>query len=712
MQIRFKCMVICLLFAGWQPATATSFVNNVFHQDVATVYTAEHGLPSAEITDILLKDQTPVVNTKIGVYTLQNSVWTMVQIAPEQKTTEITPPQNAGKVLTVCHWQNSIAAGCENGLYLADVDTNNWKRALPGDEKYSWALRNVGAITIDSQERLWFGAEQGVGYRDRDGWHLFAGDEGLPFNQFTCAAAGPDGIVWFGTENGAIRAEDDCFYYRHSRRWVADDRIVDIAVEKEGTAWIASRTGVSKIVPTPMTLDKKAEHFNRQVEVRHNSMGFVYQCRLEKQYDLDSWKPDICDNGGLRTALYGASQSFRYGVTNEPEAKRIAMRTFEAIKWLVDITPIPGYPARMIIPSDYPEPVNKREGRAYNKRRQKSDPFWKDLYPRYRKTKDGKYLWKCDTSSDELAGLYFFFGVYYDLVAKTKEEKEPVQEVVASITDHLIRNDFALIDPDGKPTRWARFSPDFIYSMQGWEQRGLNSMMMLSFLRVAYHITQDEKYETVASELRKKSLYHFNALQSKQYFPPENVVSWDSNLNLLSWYGLFQYETDPELLLMYRMGLEYAWLHISQQKNALWNILYAASAQEWAHRVKDGLYQAQNVFPGYGTYTQLKVKQFYPFDPHMDHVLEFLYRLPLDLIGYDIKNTHRLDIQFDNTPRQDPDIGWRVDGYALPVDERGAMHAGKSGFELNFNMGNGYVEWEGTFYLLPYYMARYHGFIE
>ena len=33
---------------------------------------------------------------------------------------------------------------------------------------------------------------------------LFTGADGLPYNDFTCMAAGPKGI-WFGTTNGAIR---------------------------------------------------------------------------------------------------------------------------------------------------------------------------------------------------------------------------------------------------------------------------------------------------------------------------------------------------------------------------------------------------------------------------------------------------------------------------------------------------------------------------
>ena len=51
-------------------------------------------------------------------------------------------------------------------------------------------------------------------------------------------------------------------------------------------------------------------------------------------------------------------------------------------------------------------------------------------------------------------GHYFFYPRYYDLVAETEEEREAVRKVVRSITDHLMRNDFKLMDHDGTPTRW------------------------------------------------------------------------------------------------------------------------------------------------------------------------------------------------------------------------------------------------------------------
>jgi len=521
-----------------------------------------------------------------------------------------------------------------------------------------------------------------------------------------------------------------------SRRWLPDDHVNDILVEKDGTAWLATNKGISRITFQSMTLEAKANLFTEQVESRHNRMGFIAQNRLKVRYDVDSWEPAISDNDGMYTAMYGSAQAFRYAVTGSPEAKKLAKRSFDACKWLVDITHEKGFPARVIIPIDWPEPVNEQYDHKYNIRKQKEDPFWKDIIPRFVKSKDGKYLWKCDTSSDELAGHYFFYGIYYDLVADTEEEKMLVREVVSDITDHLIRHGFYLQDHDGKPTRWANFSPEFFNSVWGWDQRGLNSMMMLSFLNVAYHVTGDKKYQETAEMLRDKYNYHINAMLSKMYFPPEDVVPWDNNLCLMSIYGLLNYEEDPELIMMYRESLENAWLHISNQKSAYWNVLYATQAQKFNDLVDTGIYSTGKYFSDSGSYAEFTAKEFYKTDYKMEDVLETLQRLPLDLIGYRMDNRHRLDIVFDPTPGQvvtegwrpvnpeRPDntfelavehmqkVGWHVDGRALPINERCHVRLDRDGFALDATEGSGYSEHEGTIYLLPYYMARYHGFIK
>ena len=656
--------------------------SRLFSQDVAIRFTPAQGMPAEKVSQP--KIQLPKL------------------------------PPGAGTVLSSVAFNDGFAAGTANGLYFYHPSTKKWEEILPQDEKYKWAPYKVGALVVDSKGRLWFGAEQGVGFFDGTNWRLYSGKEGLPYNHFTCAAAGPEGIVWFGTEKGAIRFENEQFYYRFSLRWLPNDYINAISVQKDGSAWFATNKGVGRIVPQPMTLDHKADWFTRMTEARHQRMGFIAPNSLKVPYDTSSYSPGISDNDGMYTSMYGAAQTFRYAVTGNQEAKMLAVRSFNACKWLVDITHEPGFPARVIVPIDWPEPLKDPEySHRMNLAVQKGDPFWKDINPRFVKSKDGKFLWKCDTSSDELAGHYFFYGIYFDLVAKTDAERQPVREVVAAITDHLIRHGFYLSDHDGKATRWGNFSPEYCNSIWGWEQRGLNSLMMLSFLNVAKHVTGDPKYDQVAAMLREKYHYHINAMHGKEFFPPENVVPWDNNLCLMSMYGLINYEENPELLMMYRMSLENSWLHISKQQNAFWNTIYASLANQFSQIAGKGTFGTGQVFPEAGTMAKQRAEAFRSVPDLSPSILETLQRIPLDLIGYAMDNTKRLDVIFDPTPSQDPTIGWRIGGYAVPVEERGHVRQDRDGFALKTQeVGGGNSEQEGTFFLLPYYMALYHGLIK
>ncbi|GAB2799557.1 hypothetical protein GCM10027275_51790 [Rhabdobacter roseus] len=677
---------------------------------MATVYSIEQGLPAGPVDKIYWKDNTLTAQAKGTSYTFQDESWVPATGKSPVRNIEKAPVPKGTRVLAQARYKNSWAVGTDQGLYL--YEGKKPVKLYPADSRYSWSLRNVAALTVDSQGRLWFGADEGVGYLDGKQWRLFTGKEGLPYTKFTCAAAGPNGTVWFGTERGAIVAQNDFFRYRASRRWLPNDHVLDIAVQPNGTAWIATRGGISRIEPREMTLEAKADYFTNQVETRHNRMGFIAQNELTKQFQIESSQVAISDNDGMYTAMYGAAQAFRYAATGSAKARELAIRSFRACKWLVDITHEPGFPARVIIPADWHEPVNEQYGREYNKKRQATDPQWKDIYPRFPKSKDGKYLYKIDTSSDELAGHYFFYGIYYDLVAKTEQEKQEVRQVVGDITDHLIRHGYKLTDHDGKVTRWGDFSPEYFSSVYGYDQRGLNSMMMLSFLNVARHVTGDVKYDAEAKKLRDTYQYHIFALHPKEYFPAENVVPWDNNLCLMSLYGLLKYETDPALLLMYRQSLENAWLHISKQKNAFWDTIYESLADEFTRLVDQKAFARTDLFPENHLYAPSVVKTHYRAANHPAYILENLQKIPLDLIGYTMHNTHRLDVVLDGTPGQSEDMGWRTDGLALPVDERAHVRQDRDGFALNASEGDGYSEHEGTFFLLPYYMALYHKLLD
>src|SRR5690606_15192706 len=128
------------------------------------------------------------------------------------------------------------------------------------------------------------------------------------------------------------------------------------------------------------------------------------------------------------------------------------------------------------------------------------------------------------------------------------------------------------IDHDGKPTRWAQWSPEYCNAVPGgYADRGLQAVEILSFLNVAYHCTGKQKYLDAAKYLRDEHDYHIHAIGGRNMFPPEYVVPWDTNLAFLSYYGLLKYEPDPELLKLYRMSLDRNWLFIKRQNDPFFN---------------------------------------------------------------------------------------------------------------------------------------------
>ncbi len=613
----------------------------------------------------------------------------------------------------------TIAVGTQHGLFVKSEGRRQWIIQFPQDDSYRWALRHVAGVSYDQQGRLCFGAQQGAGIRDASGkWQLFTGAEGLPWNGFTMVTAGDGGEFWFATDRGAIRWDDERFRYRFSERWTPDDQINAVAVGPDGTIWMATPKGISRITRQETTLKEKAALFTKQVEERHVRDGYVATSPLREAYNPASFINGITDNDGLYTSMYGAAKAFEFAASGDEEARRLARRSFEACKRLVDITGN-GFVARVIIPADWHEDVNAEYNDEYNRKKKEKDPHWKLITPRFPLSKDGKYRYKIDTSSDELAGHYFFYPIYYDLVANTEEEKEEVRSVMRSMTDHLIDNGFVLRDHDGEPTRWGDFSPEYLNSMRGWAQRGLNSMMMLSFLRAAEHVTGDAKYGQVFDQLCAEHKYDFLAMKSKTYFPPEDVVPWDNNLCLMSWYNLLRYEKEPERVIAWRLSMEHAWLHISKQKSAFWNFLYKACAQHVEELAKTDFFEG--AYPELPTYAEHTVAHFRSSEAHMRDSMEMLRNMPLNLINVSMDNTHRLDVHFDNTPGSQEtwidrrgQYGWHYDGRALPIDERGHVRIDRDAFDLRLHegRGKGRHEQEGTFYLLPYYLGLYHGFVE
>jgi hypothetical protein len=596
-----------------------------------------------------------------------------------------------------------LAAASASGLYLKRPD-RQWERVFPKSGDRSWAPDDVRGVAFDARGRLWFASPQGAGALDGDRWTLYTGAEGLPYDDFTSVAAGEDGAVWFGTRIGAIRFDGNTWEYRQGPRWLPDDDVRSIEVTASGDAWISTATGLAHIQRRPITLAEKARFFESEIDKRHRRTpyGYVLEVRLKNPGDLSEWTQHDSDNDGLWTSMYGAGECFAYAATKNADARRRAIAAFEALRFLGTVTqggahsPPRGFVARTILPAGGPDPNRNDSPERDRRMRETRDRLWKTIVPRWPLSADGKWHWKSDTSSDELDGHYFFYGVYYDLVAQSEAEKRAVRDHVAALTDHLVDHNFQLIDHDGKPTRWGIFDPGNLnHNVNFWAERGINSLSILSYLKVAAHITGDAKYDRAYRKLIDEHAYEMNVLIPKTNAGPGAGNQSDDEMVFMNYYGLLRHEKDPELRRKYLLAFHNHWKMEESEMNPLFNFLYAATARG-------------------ETYTDAFDRiDLAPRGDWLEDSVDTLRRFPMDRIQWAFRNSHRKDVvQLPAYTRDSPTagLGYRANGKVLPVDERYVGHWNHDPWRLDL-AADGRALGDGAAWLLPYYLGLYTGFI-
>ncbi|MBN1418885.1 MAG: PD40 domain-containing protein [Planctomycetes bacterium] len=475
-----------------------------------------------------------------------------------------------------------------------------------------------------------------------------------PFPPVRAAVADARGI-WFATDRGIYRVprQGGRSRYYAGRRWLPDDRVEAIAAGG-GAIWARTPSGVARIAALPYTLERKAQDFERRIRARHLRHGFVASSALATPGDLSTSRTYPNDNDGLWTAMYIAAESFRFAVTRDPEAARFARESFRALLRLQEVTGIPGFPARSFVAKG--EPTGGGE---------------------WHPTADGEWIWKGDTSSDEIDGHFFALGIFHDLVAD-ETERRAAADAARAIADHIIRNGFTLVDLDGKPTRWGVWAPEKLNGDPSWWcEKGLNSLEILSTLAVTERLTGDAKYRAVARDLIEKHGYARNAIRQKITDPPEEINHSDDELAYLAYYNLLRCEGDPALRALYHESLHLTWKAEGPERNPLWTFIHASSGIPDATR------------------------------DDIEAAIDTLRRTPMDLRTWTMVNSHRLDIA-----RASHRSRFRAALAAEPLlpEERGGLKYNSDPYRLDDGGGGG-EEDDGAFFLLAYWMGRYHGFL-
>jgi hypothetical protein len=340
---------------------------------------------------------------------------------------------------------------------------------------------------------------------------------------------------------------------------------------------------------------------------------------------------------------------------------------------------------------------NKNDTREHDEqKRRKEDRLWKVMSPRWPVSADGKWYWKSDTSSDELDGHFFFYALYYDLVASTDDEKSRVREQVSAIADHLLDHGLHLVDYDGQPTRWGVFNPESLnHASNWWEERGLNSLSILTYLKIAGHVTGNAKYFEAARKLIEQYAYDQNVLIPKTNAGPGSGNQSDDEMAFMDFYNLIRYEADPRIRQKYALAFSNYWSMERPELNPLFNFMYAATNRR------------EEFEDAYGK------RALAPKGEWLEESIDTLRRYPLDRVNWRLTNSHRTDIVLLPEYAREPGAkaGRRNNGKVLPIDERFVDQWNHDPWELDEG-GDGTELADGASFLLPYYMGLYHKFIE
>ena len=564
------------------------------------------------------------------------------------------------------------------GLLSMKGKRRHWAELLP--ENTGVSSRKINCIQIDGLGHLWVGSDEGLNiYDGKNYW--FNGNDfySVPDGSFNDMFFAKDGKKYFATNTGIITLIEGKISYYSYGAWLMHPTVTKITVSDNGTIAAVTPRGISVITSKYMTLAQKAEYVDELTDKYFcRNEGYHVGRLLRKYGDLESgWQPNS-DNDGLFTGLYCASQCFRYATTKDPKAKANAKKAVEAMIKLTEITGKSGFTARAT---------------RYN-----DDPFFGDgNREEWHVCPDNPNCeWLGETSSDEMTGHYFAYGVYYDLVAD-KKEKAKIAEVVKKITDHIIENNFHLCDVDGVPTTWANWEPELLNNDDRWFfERGTNSLEILSFLKTTYHVTGDEKYNQVFDMLIQKHHYAMNCMQYK--CEDAHIAHIDDQLDFTNIYNLLVYTENEAQKEIFKMGLTHHFEYERVERSPFFNIVYGALTNR---------------------------------NCDIENAAKSLSEMNLDFIVWPTYNSYRKDIEIDTSPEKygcAPQLKYPVEySSRVLVNYDGNQFVCDSGVEefvqIDKKSANRAAALPGTdgadgmgtampyIFLLPYWMGRYYGLL-
>lgn len=433
--------------------------------------------------------------------------------------------------------------------------------------------------------------------------------------------------------------------------------------------------------------------------------------------DVIEWQTG--ENDGLFSSLLLASEAFRYAVTKDPDALKIIKTMLEAEVTRLKITGVPGLFTRQFIPPGVPGIKCPEDLESYVPSGDKTNNMWvkvnddgcvwnvdgktmKWVASKHCGLKEyAGYCWLDNVSKDEYAGHMFTLGALAKLVDDPGVQAT-VKGLLQEVGDNMYNNKLEFIDWDGRTTEHGQ-----INAVTFGDYPGFNAAMSLDFVKVAAEATGDPKLKNFYDNCLLQKKGRVNCLK-KAWETPKPYTSYlrlngmfpgyqgcganfnNISMHMLSMHNLIWFERDPKLKETYQHNFDVDVMRAKDQPRAIINQNNAWFDIMWAAQKRLG--------PGSDG----------PAYDAVDNAVRMLRQFPARKNPVDKSCPPDVCKPFCSSRFEEPE-----GDHPRTVAERCMSHFiwwgdpyGLGSCKLNTR----YLE-PPSDYLLPYWMARYYGFI-
>jgi uncharacterized protein (TIGR03437 family) len=282
--------------------------------------------------------------------------------------------------------------------------------------------------------------------------------------------------------------------------------------------------------------EKDAIAISTNIQAKHTPFGTILDPIYASPASNQITGYTRCGDSALWTGAYLAAESYRYSVTQSPEAMANVQNALAGLKSLVDVTGI-DLLARCMAPANSPFAAGIESEEANN-----------GVY------QNPPNVWIGRTSRDEYVGAIFGLGVAYDYGGSAVQSQ--VSNLVTRMVAFLMNHAWTIVMPDGSPIDTFLVRPE----------------ELLMLLQVAAHVNPTQFGAAYTSQR--------NALAATSVIPAavdsaSNSSYFKFNLDYLSFYHLLKLDNTNSA---YRAAYGIVRGYTATHQNAFFDIIDRAVA--------------------------------------------------------------------------------------------------------------------------------------